>query len=87
MFRGTDCHVGNLVTGNLGAGRKHLWGQQSEIQAAVLYRGAGSAGGSWRLGQSPRAAGGGCQEPGVISKAYADMLSISRDQPEILLKE
>lgn len=87
MFRGADCHVGNLVMGDLGAGRKHLWGQQSAIQAAALHRELGlqEAAGGWAGAQELQ--GVAAREPGVISTAYADMLSISRDQPEILLKE
>lgn len=86
IFSGADCHVGNLVMGDLGAGRKHLWCQQSWIQAVPLLRKLGlqeAAGGSARTQEQQQVA---AREPGVISTAYVDTLSISRDRPEVLLK-
>lgn len=86
IFSGADCHVGNPVMGDLGAGRKHLWCQQSWIQAVPLHRKLGlqeAAGGSARAQEQQEVT---AREPGVISTAYVDMLSISRDRPEVLLK-
>lgn len=73
--------------GDLGAGRKHLWGQQSGIQAVVLHRKLDlqEAAGDWARTQVQQQVP--AREPGVISTAYVDMLSISRDQPEVILKE
>lgn len=58
--------------GDLGAGRKHLWGQQSATQAVALQEAAGGWARTQEQQQVP------AREPGVISMAYVDMLSISR---------
>lgn len=88
-FRGADrCHIGNLVGGGSGCWKEVSLGPAISDPSSSSARrelGLQEAAGGWARAQELQ--GVAAREPGVISMAYADILSVSRDQPEILPKE